>query len=803
MQATLAQVGALFTVPALAAAGAAAVSIPIIIHLLYRMRRRPEPWGAMRFLMLAYRRHRQRLRFEQWLLLATRCLLVLLLGLALAGPVLTGCQGWLGGFDARGRHVHIVMDDAMSVQAEDAVGAVRLDQLRATALAMVDELGASDRVTVWRGGRPAERLVEAETDRSALRSAIEGFEPRYGRPDVPAALAMVSETLSREGVARGSADVVVLSDFSRSGRYLEEATPSALRGLGERADVWAVRPSEGLANVQIASLRPRRSMVLAGEQAGDASVPVTVALRRFGPVLEAGSVDVTLTLMDDDGRALERVTRSQRFAEGQSTATLNMSLPIGDDASPGSSTDAARVLVVHGQVDGGGMTNRLRADDERLAVVEVRRQLRVALVDERDGARDEVGLRPVQWLLLGLSPLEANDGGPVGLSLHPPGAVSSGMLGEHDAVFVLRPDALNDEAWRDLSGFVADGGLAWVLTPAVETTAVWPTAMQRAFELDWRLAMEPDELDAAAAGWTLAERDRAPEALSLLSADWDALLRPVRVYRRLPLVAPEADRWLTVDGDVEGPALLTAHEHGQGTLMLLAAALDSEWTNLPAKPMFVPLLHESLRGVLGEARGRIVPNVVSGDRPTLGPAWRGVEQLTRARAFGPTALPAVDGAEPTRLALQADDEAGLLLRRSADRPGVYAAPADAAALKLAVNVDASAGDTQAVSEEQLARWLSGLGAWQFIDMDDPGAALRREARSLNLGWPLLWVVLALLLLETLLARRFSHAYAGPRGTLAGGLSRVMRVVRPVDGGGNGAVKGERKQKRERDTVGVK
>ncbi len=75
----LAQVSGLFAQWSLAAAGAAAVGIPIAIHLLTRFRRRREPWAAMRFLIEAFRRQRQRIRLEQLLLLLVRCLVLLLL----------------------------------------------------------------------------------------------------------------------------------------------------------------------------------------------------------------------------------------------------------------------------------------------------------------------------------------------------------------------------------------------------------------------------------------------------------------------------------------------------------------------------------------------------------------------------------------------------------------------------------------------------------------------------------------------------------------------------------------------------
>src|SRR5690349_1542293 len=71
-------------------AGLACVAIPIIIHILNRRRFKTVTWAAMDFLLRAMKKNRRRLRFEQWVLLATRCLLVFLLGLALARPL--GCE---------------------------------------------------------------------------------------------------------------------------------------------------------------------------------------------------------------------------------------------------------------------------------------------------------------------------------------------------------------------------------------------------------------------------------------------------------------------------------------------------------------------------------------------------------------------------------------------------------------------------------------------------------------------------------------------------------------------------------------
>src|SRR5258708_40014661 len=60
-----------------------AASIPVIIHLLNRRRFRVVHWAAMRFLLAAQKRTTRKLRIEQWLLLAIRTLMIILLILAM------------------------------------------------------------------------------------------------------------------------------------------------------------------------------------------------------------------------------------------------------------------------------------------------------------------------------------------------------------------------------------------------------------------------------------------------------------------------------------------------------------------------------------------------------------------------------------------------------------------------------------------------------------------------------------------------------------------------------------------------
>ena len=69
------------------------VSLPILAHLLNRYRVQHTPWAAMQFLNRSVRVRSRQLRLKDILLLCLRCLAVLLLGLALAKPVMNDAGG--------------------------------------------------------------------------------------------------------------------------------------------------------------------------------------------------------------------------------------------------------------------------------------------------------------------------------------------------------------------------------------------------------------------------------------------------------------------------------------------------------------------------------------------------------------------------------------------------------------------------------------------------------------------------------------------------------------------------------------
>ncbi|MFL5244483.1 MAG: BatA domain-containing protein, partial [Gemmataceae bacterium] len=101
----------LFLHPGFMIAGGLLICLPILIHLINRMRYKRIRWAAMEFLLKSQKRNRRRLIIEQLLLLTLRCLLVALTGFLVARYV----GNLAGGISAQTTEHVVVLDDSPSM----------------------------------------------------------------------------------------------------------------------------------------------------------------------------------------------------------------------------------------------------------------------------------------------------------------------------------------------------------------------------------------------------------------------------------------------------------------------------------------------------------------------------------------------------------------------------------------------------------------------------------------------------------------------------------------------------------------
>jgi len=731
-----------FLHPAMLAAGLACVSLPIIIHLLFRRRRKPVRWGAMQFLLEAYRRQRRRLRLEQVLLLAARCLLIALIALGLGRPLLQRA-GLLGGGAVT---LYVLVDNSIASGATGDDGRTALERHKRVGARLLGALDPSrgDRAALIALGAPAEPVVlpsSAETE--AVSRALDQIEQTAGAMDLDGAFTRLAGELEARERTDGSVRIVVLSDFLAG----SAETDQTLASLGAADDVALIasRPADqGVDNVGVASLEPLRPVLVAGEDDVVKQQQVRVRLRRSGPGI-AGEATTRVQILQEragvEGGAAVVGEETVTWSPGRQALEVPVSISVvGSDPS---GVLAARIT-----------RDALETDDLFRRPIQVRPRLRVGIAARRSlgVSADSVPIDAAGWIDMALAPEGADARGDIEVARIEPAALDAGRLAGLDALFLVDPDAIDPQGWSRLADFAEAGGLVVVFPPATLTTHAWTDRLLGAFDLDWSVEREVVDVDEGLAiGQERGPFGAATDVLHLVAGELEALASPVTVFRYLPVRAAPEDgaAILTLEN---GSPLVIASAPGaasRGLVVMFATAPSFNWTDLPARPLIVPLMQEIVRQGRGEALG-----------PTWGVAGRPVAAPARS-----SVLVSIAEGRSGRVPVSAQGTTAEPIRRA----GLWRAEDDRAVDRglVAVNADVDAAVTDAQSPGEISAWLASAAPQSTVtwletgteggDEVDVAGTIRAADDSGSLAAKLIVAAIVIGLLELAMSKLFSHA----------------------------------------------
>lgn len=708
-----------FLHPLILGAGLAALAIPVLVHLL-RRRRKPIPWAAMRFLQEAVRKRRRRLRLEQLLLFLTRCAIVTLLALAVARPVLGGRPG--SGLPTT---LVLLIDDSIGSALTDETGRTALARSVERARAELDRAGAAgaDRVGLVTMGAPGRTPVWPPTgDLDAVRRALDRLQPTDSAPSLSAARDALGELSADAGDAGPGERRVVLRAFS-SWRGVDPESLFAGAVLAGVDEVRLDEPAGGAReNVGVLAVAPTTPTVLEGAGALAPPTQVVASLVRSGGSGER-TVGVEVIALPG-GSIAGRATA--RFAPGADRAEVSVAL---DEAAltPGRGGRVALEVRLPGDAN--------RRDDAARAVIGVRRELRVGVVERRAPAGAE-GVAPGVWAMAALAP---DDRAGVDVFRIDPASLASAPAASVDALLILEPSRLDRDAWARVREVLARGGFVGV-TPDAEAGAApaWSSAL--ASLTDGAITLAPGGVRETETG--LDAGVGAEGLLAGLAGEFAELSRSVTVRRFAGLVLEGDARaaLTTEDGSVflagaPGP-------DGRGVVAVFASAIAVPWTDLPARPVFVPVMQELVRR--GAGRG-VDAARTAGRTPDDDPA---IDRWERDAELSGPATPA---GEP-------GVRAGVLLGIGRD---------GAVVRSLAVNPDAGAARTDPASPERLLSAAGSGAPGASVGVGEDGGrgeagegVLRASVSGDRLALLLLALAALLASVEPLLARAASHPEGG-------------------------------------------
>lgn len=201
---------------------AAAITLPILFHLIQRRPRGEQLFSSLMFLSPSPPRMVRRSRVDQWLLLLLRALALLAIAFAFTRPFFRSSDTTATG--ALGRQRLILIDTSASMQRDGL-----WSQVQSAVESIIAESTPQDSIAIYRYDTAFQPVVSFETvnqlapqDRSkVLRQSMTDLKPSWLATDLGRGLSIAAETLqtavnnlSEEESLGG--EIILLSDFSGS-----------------------------------------------------------------------------------------------------------------------------------------------------------------------------------------------------------------------------------------------------------------------------------------------------------------------------------------------------------------------------------------------------------------------------------------------------------------------------------------------------------------------------------------------------------------------------------------------------------
>jgi hypothetical protein len=716
--------------------GALAFAVPLIIHILNRSRFRTVEWGAMHLLESVIKVNHKRLHVDQLILLFVRCAIPVLLALCLARPVLTGSKLLEGDSPVS---LVILLDTSYSMDTVDPSGS-RFEKAVDAACQIVNSVSrGSEVVVIQTGGRPTPLFDQPVFDSEAVVRRLRQIKAGYGASDMQASLNEALKTVDAMSHARR--ELIVISDFQPADwQAIGQNTAESIRG---QLSSLKIPPALTLlpigqpvsSNVSVESLEfPRRALGV-GQQ-----ISLRANLRNHGgtPIENAR---VVLRL---DGAELS-VSQVALAANG-TTQTL---FPCSFEKA------GSHVIEVEVIAD-----DPLKDDNRYAAAVTIWDSINVLLVDG-----DPSG-QPLQsetdYLSIALTPFTF---GRVRLAdLVQTQTVQSKDLTEERlktsrVVVLANVSKLEPAQLQTLTAFVNDGG-ALLVCAGNKIDLNWYREqmfanggglLPAAFGI-LKGQIESDGKADAAAGMInkschiVAQHFDHP-ALEFFNepANGDLSTAEIRRWHEFADVDGRSDVAVLARLD-SGDPLLIERRVGDGVALQMATSCDADWSDLPVRPLYVPLMQQIITTM---ASGISPPrNIATGD-PAVA-MLPGAEQSTTLSVVTP------DGARRT---LNTTPQGKLQLARfeETQRPGVYAMSTPAAeTIHFVAETSRSESDLSILSEPALVELSKSLASTlirspaEYLEQD----RLRRHGQEI---WKfVLAAFLALMFLELVLQQRFAR-----------------------------------------------
>jgi hypothetical protein len=669
--------------------GLAGLAIPVILHLIQKERKNVVQFPSLMFLRRIPYQSVQRRRIRHWFLLFMRLAALALIVLAFARPFLRRTE--IAASATGAREVVVLLDRSYSM----GYGG-KWAQALSAAQSAVNGLSATDRASIVFFSQTTEVALRSAADKGRLLAAVSGVQPGAGATRYGPALKLAGSILSESALPRREA--ILISDFQRSGWQGSEGVR-----LPDGAVLTPVSIVEsGKVNLSIAPVALQQS-----EFQGQHRVTVTTgAVNHSG----APAQDVAIAL-EIGGRSIQ-TRRIHVAANGSASTTF-------DPVTLAERDVRATVRLADDALAADNVFNFVVSPQDPLNLV----------IAERAGAQRNSSLYLVRAVAVSEAPR-------IDAKIRQADSISSEDLSS--AAVVILNDAPIQQATGDrLKSFVEGGGGLFV---ALGERASWPSS---ADILPGVPGPPVDRTRGAAA--RLGALEYAHPLFEVFRGPRTGDFASARFYGYRSVTTPSTNATVqTLARFDDGQPALVERRIGTGRVLMWTSTLDTGWSDLALKPVFVPFVHRVVRHLASYREPkpwRTVGDVVD---PGLQAPPRGSD-VSRVALTPSGQRISLDGDGPEVLELA---EQGFYEFRAQGRDGDTP-------VVVASNVNLAESDLTSLDPHEIV--AAAMGRAGGGTADGPTAPPTDEAQesAQRVWWYLLFAGLLLLGVETVVANRLT------------------------------------------------
>jgi hypothetical protein len=707
--------------------GLAAASIPIIIHLFHRHRFRMVKWGAMHLLETAIRTNRRRLQIEQLILLFIRCCIPALLALLMARPVLTGAARLLG--DAKSSLV-ILLDNSYSMEAGGARSNFQL--AREAAARLVEEAGRGSEVSVVLMAGGVAQFLDAPTfDTERMAKELARLDAGYGKAAVPESLEAAANIVAK--MSQPFREIVLISDFQRVSFSEKEAAARA-----RVAQMLARQP-----------MPPRLTFFPVGAEVRDNVSVESLDFSRL--VFGVGqTMQLRATVRNHGDREYPELRLYFRV-DGKERSAAQITLGPNEQRqvlfSHAFDSAGSHVVEVYADADA------LKADNSYQASIPVWDKVPVVLVNGDPSAEPLKG--ETDFLHIALEPFGQAKKADLTDLIEPrvieARELTAELVTKTRVVVLANVRQLTDPQLKALKDFVRDGG-GLLVFPGNRINADWyNNTLAAANEglLPLTLTSLAGALDDNGKRAKIVAEHFNHPALELFNDPRNGTLAEgeIKLWYRTQARVGGADSGITTLAQLDsGDPFLVEKKFGEGRVILCTTPCDADWSNLPVRPFYLPLMQ---RLVVYLASTVFPPRNVEVGRPLA--AFLTRNDVGRKAVFTDPA------GSKLEMPIIAKGTRGYTEFARTQRPGLYLLTApDGSVIHFVVNTSRDESDLRQLTDNERRELAKSLNA-SLVNSVKEYQQLDRGRRFGREIWrPLLWALLALAFTELFLQQWFAR-----------------------------------------------